>query len=113
MYGLNDVLKASDISTDYLGTRRWNLFHHAGYHTYGHKDAAGLCTFVVIDCGVKMWNIIRPSGLSSSYSAFEAAQLRVIEPDTDAAKDKLWRKRWHGDGEADVALLQLEEGDLL
>ncbi len=111
---LNDVLKMPTISTDYLSTRTWNIFHHAGFHTSAHKDAAGLGTFVVVEHGVKMWNIIRPSGggKEKSYQDMENHHMEMIK-ETEDFGDETWRMQWHEDKDVEVVLLQLEEGDLL
>jgi hypothetical protein len=39
---------------------QWNLLTHAGYATFPHKDANGLCTWVYAHVGIKIWAVVRP-----------------------------------------------------
>ena len=39
----------------------WNLLTHRGYVTYPHHDAAGLCTFVGVRDGAKIWTLYAPA----------------------------------------------------
>jgi len=38
----------------------WDLFTHGGFLTYVHHDGAGLCTYVFIRSGCKIWGVHRP-----------------------------------------------------
>jgi hypothetical protein len=39
---------------------RWDLVTHAGFPTFIHKDANGLCTWIFSHVGVKIWAILEP-----------------------------------------------------
>jgi hypothetical protein len=38
----------------------WELFTHAGFHTYPHHDASGFGTYSYVRHGCKIWGIVRP-----------------------------------------------------
>ena len=48
---------------------RWTLMAHGGYVTYPHKDANGLCTWIFVHVGVKVWAIFEPTCLSPDHDS--------------------------------------------
>lgn len=41
--------------------QNWELHTHGGFLTYPHHDAAGLCTYVYVESGAKLWCFFRPN----------------------------------------------------
>lgn len=46
--------------------RGWDLLTHGGFLTYPHHDAAGLCTYVTVQCGTKLWGYFDTPGSSTA-----------------------------------------------
>jgi len=53
--------------------QNWELHTHGGFLTYPHHDAAGLCTYVYIKSGAKLWAVMRPdlTGLQRREDLFK------------------------------------------
>ncbi|KAF7967906.1 hypothetical protein HWV62_32547 [Athelia sp. TMB] len=45
----------SHFGWDGFTATRWDLFTHAGFHTWPHHDASGMSTWVVMRTGCKIW----------------------------------------------------------
>jgi hypothetical protein len=46
---------------DQVGSEGWVLVTHGGAFTHLHHDAEGLATYVVMNCGAKIWVPISPN----------------------------------------------------
>jgi hypothetical protein len=49
---------------DQAGSEGWVLVTHGGAFTHLHHDAEGLATYVVMNCGAKIWVPISPESTS-------------------------------------------------
>jgi hypothetical protein len=54
---------------------QWNLATHAGFVTYHHKDANGLCTWIYAHTGVKIWAVLEPKYTDEHKSRSEMDSL--------------------------------------
>lgn len=114
MHHLDDVFPPSNekVSLDFFKIRSWNLFHMAGYHTLAHKDAEGLCTYIIVETGFKMWNVIRPGNGYLDAKDFASLDKKTKPMIQFTHPGSSWKRAWE-DADAQVALLQLEPGDML
>lgn len=53
------VLKPEFIQTDAIKQRQWALASGDGFYTYPHVDGSGLCTWVYLTEGSKLWSYLR------------------------------------------------------
>lgn len=65
------------ISGDSERVRGWDLMTHGGFVTYPHHDASGLCTYVTVRSGTKIWAYIDTesnvsTGKAALYSEWDA-----------------------------------------
>jgi hypothetical protein len=75
----------------------WELHTHGGFLTYPHHDAAGLCTYMYIRSGAKIWAFIRPQlheyqsrpelfarqdqlGIYQNYQSIQPMAVILLEP---------------------------------
>ncbi|KAF8058566.1 hypothetical protein FPV67DRAFT_1676141 [Lyophyllum atratum] len=56
---IQDIYPESIVQQNIHDNRSWLLAHTAGFLTYPHRDAGGLCTFIK---GFKMWVVYRAGG---------------------------------------------------
>jgi hypothetical protein len=47
------------IRFDNWRSQAWDLITHAGFLTYPHHDANGLCTYTFTQCGMKIWGSLQ------------------------------------------------------
>lgn len=66
-YGVQSILGDSE------RLRGWDLMTHGGFLTYPHHDAGGLCTYVTVRSGSKIWAYIgnRKSSPSTRQALFK------------------------------------------
>jgi hypothetical protein len=71
------------ISGDSEKVRGWDLLTHGGFVTYPHHDASGLCTYVNVRSGTKIWAHIdtatgtpKGTGTSALFSEWDTLFLR-------------------------------------
>ncbi|KAG6369562.1 hypothetical protein JVT61DRAFT_14270 [Boletus reticuloceps] len=58
------------ISGDSERVRGWDLLTHGGFLTYPHHDASGLCTYITVRSGTKIWGYLdTPTQTSGTASA--------------------------------------------
>ena len=48
----------------------WDLLSHGGFVTYPHHDASGLCTYVFVRSGAKLWGFFHPKVNGSREERF-------------------------------------------
>lgn len=48
------------VQTDVVKQRQWALASGKGFYTYPHVDGSGLCTWVYLTEGTKLWSYLRP-----------------------------------------------------
>ena len=53
-------LQPEFIQIDVLKQRQWALASGPGFYTYPHVDGSGLCTWVYLTEGTKLWSYLRP-----------------------------------------------------
>lgn len=46
------------IRFDQIRTQSWDLISHGGFLTWPHHDANGLCTFMQVQSGMKIWGML-------------------------------------------------------
>lgn len=82
----------------------WRLVTHPGFVTFPHHDCCGMGTYVIGNCGAKIWGVIRPK--------------RDICPNSLKNLGSIFRLATTLDNQgifsdADVATVCLEEGDVM
>ena len=84
---------------------RWALLTHAGFVTYPHKDADGVCTWVYAHQGVKIWGILKPT----------CETTRCSKEDLFQAHDKMISPpgEWTWEQNSSMYTMFLAAGDLL
>lgn len=50
-----DLIGPQLVRYDNWRSQAWDLMAHAGFLTYPHHDANGLCTYIYAQCGMKIW----------------------------------------------------------
>lgn len=53
-----DLVGPQLVRYDNWRSQAWDLMSHAGFLTYPHHDANGLCTYIFAQCGMKIWAIL-------------------------------------------------------
>ncbi|KAL0945721.1 hypothetical protein HGRIS_014868 [Hohenbuehelia grisea] len=61
--------------TSTFATPVWMLLHHGNWHTMMHQDAAGLCTWLGVVSGPKIWSIAKPKLDPLLFSTQQIAEL--------------------------------------
>jgi hypothetical protein len=88
---------------DQVSMLRWTLISHAGYATYPHKDANGLCTWIFAHVGVKIWAVMEPKYLSPQHNK-RAAQFTLHTRIMNS---------WQDEQASDMYTVFLAPGDML
>lgn len=97
------------VPLDLLLARHWNLVTMAGFYTWPHHDANGLCTWGSVQGdGAKLWGIItfRDAALETSTSTEK--MLALMESLTLASEGKLVDKE-----KFDIFVIELRRGDTM
>jgi hypothetical protein len=83
----------------------WDLFTHAGFHTYPHHDAAGFATYTYIRHGCKIWGILRPrfSKAPETRTELYDIQRSMLQPAPSSEYTRV----------SDIFYMFLLEGDVL
>jgi hypothetical protein len=83
---------------------QWNLLTHAGFVTFPHKDANGLCTWIYSHTGVKIWAIIEPKCTTQHNTRNKLNELhrRICYSETEQLAEN-----------ADIFTTFLSPGDIL
>ncbi|KAI0747473.1 hypothetical protein BC629DRAFT_920579 [Irpex lacteus] len=58
--------------------RRWLLLTTAMFFTWPHHDASGLCTWMLLTCGLKIWCYIVPKDLADNPTEASKAYIELI-----------------------------------
>jgi hypothetical protein len=71
------------ISGDAEKVRGWDLMTHGGFVTYPHHDASGLCTYITVRSGTKIWAYFgtptdTPKGTAALYSKWDKLFLASV-----------------------------------
>lgn len=81
---------------------QWTLMTHAGFLTYHHKDANGLCTWLYAHVGMKVWAVLEPR-----YTDHHSSRARIHQLHRNIMNSAAI------DEEADVFTAFLRPGQLL
>ena len=78
-------MEAESVRLAAVKMSQWNLLTHAGFVTYPHKDANGVCTWIYAHQGVKVWGILRPTYTSEHNSKEDLFKVHeaMIKPPGD------------------------------
>jgi hypothetical protein len=83
--------------------QNWEILTHGGFVTFPHHDAAGLCTYVYVESGAKLWAIFRP------YITGEPPR----EWDLRQSMDAMWSPQGYKKPFNQAGTILLEPGDIL
>ncbi|EJD46654.1 hypothetical protein AURDEDRAFT_164477 [Auricularia subglabra TFB-10046 SS5] len=87
----------SGVEIDMLTPLEWYLMAHSGYYTRDHHDSCGYCTYIWVQCGVKLWSWHRvPPHLRSRQYASNVLSSQLS---TDSPVDGLWYTARLGPGD--------------
>jgi hypothetical protein len=81
---LPDQLGPETVSFDCFKLRTWHLLTMAGFYTYPHHDSDGLCTWVTMQGGVKIWGIRRLPREPATVSEWSLLQEKYLKGQSDA-----------------------------
>ncbi|KAF9456891.1 hypothetical protein BDZ94DRAFT_1314719 [Collybia nuda] len=73
--GTRGIVPEICTSIEMLDSENRDLIHSAGTHTMEHHAAEGLCTFVYMKTGAKMWGIVIPDGFSEAQTEEKLKEL--------------------------------------
>lgn len=65
------------LQTDISDQRQWALASGPGFYTFPHVDGSGLCTWVYLTAGSKIWSYLRPKP-EEGRSTIQEFQLKDV-----------------------------------
>ncbi|KAI0054669.1 hypothetical protein BV25DRAFT_1922482 [Artomyces pyxidatus] len=77
------------VPVDAFQYRHWDLMTTAGYYTWHHHDANGLCTWAAVRDGCKFWALVRfrPSSVASRKDV--ASMIKLFETMTSGERSQV------------------------
>lgn len=79
--GFHNYAKAcgpSVLEHDVNRLRRWALLTGDGFYTYPHYDASGLCTWMQVSTGVKIWSYLRIRNADTDTASSSKQFIKVV-----------------------------------
>jgi hypothetical protein len=100
--------------SDQVDSGSWVIATHGGFLTPPHHDAEGLCTFMIVSCGAKIWAILDPDSIPRAKEAGDKGAHRQTREGLWVEMDKIFEPETNQEGLDHVtSTIVLEPGDVL